>query len=223
VVKNKLYLGMIICMTLVIGMVLAGCGGDDPGPDSSGTSLTGIWVDDRDNISITYIFTDVPDGVIAGAKVAYWGSNVTAGGTATGTEISIGGTAYTYTVNNNTLTLNGYGTPDASGNATNVVFSRAQGQPGTGVTGIWVSNLASGDAKYTLLIVKSGTAAVLSSVGADWGVFAYTLSSDANTTYIKWGNGNPGAYTKYSDPVSLTIPKPNGGGNDTGLRTLPNF
>jgi hypothetical protein len=228
--KNKRFFGMIVCMALAIGLVLTGCptedsGGGDGG-GSSASSIKGIWVDVRVAPTLAYIFTDVDDAVIPGSKVAYYSTSLTNEGTpASGTEIRISGTAYTYTLSadKSTLTLNGY-TTDAQGNPSNVVFERAQGYSGTTVNGIWISRLASGDAKYTMIIVRSGTADVFTSIGsANWGVTAYALSSDANSTYIKWGNAAPAAYTKESDPVALNIPRPTGGVPDNGLIMLANF
>jgi hypothetical protein len=177
-----------------------------------------------DNTTI-FIFTDVAHETIVGSKVAYYSTDLdkmTAA--ATGSEITIGGTPYNYVLSadKNTLTLKTYGNAPATGTAPDVDFSRAKGYPGTGITGIWISDLPSNNAKYTLLMIKSGTAEVYASVGTNWGKdIAYALTYDANNTYIKWDNSTSNVvYTKYSDPVSLDIPNPVAAGTITGLQTV---
>lgn len=221
------FLGIIAIGTVIVVSTLAlmGCdnstgsssgGGDDP------PSLTGNWVDDRDNPTRAFIFTNVSDAAISGAKVAYYSTNLTdENQTATGTQIYIGGTAYTYSLSGNAMTVTGY-SPAAQqgGNPTDVTFNRAQGTSGSTMHGIWVSNLASTSQQYTLLIIRTGSASIYTSVGSgNWGQATYTLSSDANATYVKWDNGNPTAYTLSTDPTQLAITPP-GGNRITGLITL---
>lgn len=223
---------MIVCMALSIGLVLAGCdnGSTGDGGDSgtSASSLTGIWVDDRSTPTTTYIFTNEDDPAITGSKVAYYSTNLTdegANAAATGNQITVSETAYQYVLNGNTLTLTGYIPGVGGAAATDADFTRAKGSSGSTMHGIWISSLASGNARYTMIIIRSGTARTFTAVGsANWGESAYVLSSDANATFIKWGNGNPVAYTKYTNPDSLDITRPAGGGaTDTGLITLASF
>jgi hypothetical protein len=222
---SKTFLTGILALALVFGITLAGCensaGGGSGDGGGGGDSLLGSWVNNRGNPSQVFIFTDVSDTAITGAKVAYYSTNLTPENTdATGTQVTISGTAYTYTLSNNTLTLTGY-KPAAGGTAIDVIFDRAKGTSGSTMHGIWVSRLASTDASYTLFIVRSGSAKTYTAVGsANWGESPYTLSGDANATYIKWGNGNPVTYTKTANPDNLDITPPGGGNTITGLITL---
>ncbi|MDR0721822.1 MAG: hypothetical protein LBF75_03365 [Treponema sp.] len=224
---SKTFLTGILALTLVFGMTLTGCdnGSSDDGSGGGGgggdNSLTGSWVDNRATPTRAFIFTDEADTAIAGAKVAYYSTNLTAGGTA-GNDVTIGGTAYTLTLAGNTLTLTGYDTT-VQGNPVDVIFDRVKGTSGSTIHGIWCSRLASSHQKYTLLIIRSGNANVFTAVGSNnWGQSAYTLSSDANNTYIKWGNGNPVVYTKTTDPTGLDITPPVGQ-QITGLMTQPSW
>jgi hypothetical protein len=223
---SKTFLMGILAFTLVFGMTLAGCDNgstsDDGGSGSGGgNSLTGSWVDARATPTEAFIFTDVVDAAVAGAKVAYYSTNLSnENTTATGNQVTIEGTSYTYTIANNVLTVTGYGVADAQGNRPNVVFNRAQGTSGSTMHGIWISNLASTNARYTLLIIRSSSANIFTSVGQNsWGESPYSLSSDANATYIKWGNNNPIAYTRTTNPDQLDITPPGGGNQLTGLIT----
>jgi hypothetical protein len=225
---SKTFFAGIPALALVFGMILAGCdnGSTDSGGGGGGggnNSLTGSWVDNRAIPTRAFIFTDVADAAITGAKVAYWSTNLISENTAaTGTEVTIGGTAYTYTLSDNTMTVTNYGI-NAAGNAENVTFNRAKGTSGSTMHGIWISNLPSTDANYTMLIIRTSSANILSSVGsANMGEAAYALSSDANASYIKWGNGNPMGYIKDSDPTSLTITAPNNQ-QIAGLITQPGW
>ena len=220
---SKTFLTGILVFALVFVMALTGCengssGGDNNngGGGDGGNPLLGSWVDVRANPTQVFIFTDEADAAITGARVAYYSTALTQEATAaTGSQITIGQTAYTYTLHGNTLTLNAYG---SSGN---VVFDRAQGTSGSTMHGVWVSRLASTDVSYTLLIIRTGSAVTFTSVGAaNWGESPYTLSSDANTMYIKWGNANPIAYTKTSNPDQLDITPPGANQPITGLITL---
>jgi hypothetical protein len=215
---SKTFLMGIPALALVFALTLVGCdngstdtggGGDDGGGSSN--SLTGSWVDDRTTPNVAFIFTDVADTAITGAKIAYWSTNLNDEGTgspATGNDITINRTAYTYTLSGNTLTLDNY---DAGATQSNVTFDRAKGTSGSTMHGIWISRLASTNQLYTLLIIRTGTARTFTSVGAGTGgEVAYSLSSNANTTYITWGNNNPTTYTKTADPTQLTITDPNG-------------
>jgi hypothetical protein len=227
IMKNKMILTGIFSLTLIFATALIGCPGttDDTPPPAATQSLTGIWVDNRTTPTKAYIFTDVTDAAVAGAKVAYYSTNLTAGNqAATGTEVTIGNSAYTFTLASNTLTLIGYGIAQGGGSRPDVVFDRAQGSSGTTIHGVWVSRLPSTDQQYTLLIIRTGTANVFTSVGSNnWGVTAYTLTANANTTYITWGGNNPIAYTKETNPDTLDISAPGGNAPDAGLITLSGF
>jgi hypothetical protein len=212
---SKTFLTGILALMLVFGITLTGCDNGSTsggGGGGGGNALVGSWVNDRDNPARVVIFTNVADAAIAGANVAYWSTLLTPENTpASGSEVFIGGTPYSFTVNGNTLTITAYGEMDAMGNRPNVTFNRAKGSSGTTMHGVWISDLPSGNLRYTLLIIRTGSAKTYTAVtSARWGASAYSLSSDANTTYIKWGNSNPTAYTKYSDPTSLNVPTPGG-------------
>jgi hypothetical protein len=231
---SKMFLAGIPALALVFGLTLVGCDDGsttDPAPTApaaGSNSLTGSWVDGtRTTPTAAFIFTDVPDAVITGAKVAYWSTNLTFENTpASNTQVTINNNGYTYQFsnNNNTLTLTGYATAVQGGTRADVSFDRAQGTSGTGIAGIWISRLADTNQDYTLLIVRQTSGNIFTSRYQQnqpiWGVTAYTLSSDANATYIKWGNGNPIAYTKDSDPTTLNITAPNNQ-QQTGLITQP--
>jgi hypothetical protein len=220
---SKTFLTGILVFALVFGMTLAGCDNGTTSDDSGGggNPLLGSWVDDRANPGQVIIFTDVADAAVAGAKVAYYSSVLNRAGTATGTQVTIGGAGYTYTLDSNVLlTVEKYGQADGAGNRTDVIFDRAKGTSGSTMHGIWISRLATNNQSYTLLVIRTGTAAIYASVGSNnWGESPYTLSEDANTTYIKWGSGNPVAYTKTTNPDELSIPLPAGGQQIT-LKTL---
>jgi hypothetical protein len=209
---SKTFLTGILVFALVFGMTLAGCDNGSTGDDNNGggNSLLGSWVDDRTNPTEAIIFTNVNDDAISGAKVAYYSANLTKlNNPAQGGQVTINGTAYQYTLGDNTLTLDDYGT-DAQGNPADVLFNRAKGTSGSTIHGIWVSALASTDPKYTLLIIRSSSAITFISVGqANWGVAAYTLNEDRNSTQIKWGNGSYNPYTRNTNPDQLDVNTPN--------------
>jgi hypothetical protein len=209
---SRTFLTGILAFALAFGMTLAGCdngttNGDD---DKGGNPLSGSWVNERANPRTVIIFTDMADAAVAGAKVAYCSVNLAPEQTsATGTQVTIGGYGYTYGLGANVLTVHGYGQADAAGNRPDVQFDRAKGTSGSTMHGIWVSRLANNNPYYTLLIIRTGTAAIYTSVGSDnWGEYPYTPSADANATYVKWGSGNPMVYTKTSNPDQLLIAPP---------------
>jgi hypothetical protein len=226
---SKMFFAGIPVLALVFTLTLAGCDNgstSDPAPAAGNNSLTGSWVDIRATPTQAFIFTDVADPAITGAKVAYWCTTLSNENQSVtgGNSLSINNTSYTFTVNGNTLTVAGYGTAQQGGDRPSVTFNRAQGTSGSTMHGVWISDLAPDNQKYTLLIIRSSTANIFYAVGQNnWGVTAYTLSSDANATYIKWGNGNPIAYTKESDPTALNITPPGGGQQITGLLTQPTW
>jgi hypothetical protein len=215
---SKTFLAGILALALVFGMTLAGCDNgstSDPAPAPNNNPLAGSWVDTRTTPGVVFIFTDEADAAITGAKVAYWSTNLRdegAAASATGTDVTIQGTSYTYSLSGNTLTVNAYGTaPVGGGTRPDVIFDRAKGTSGSTMHGIWISRLASSDLQYTLLIIRTGTARTFTSVtSANGGEAAYSYQADATSTSIKWGNGNYNSYTKTSDPTQLTIPDPNG-------------
>jgi hypothetical protein len=140
---SKTFLTGILALALVFGMTLAGCdnGSTDDGGGDGGNDLVGSWVNDRDIPARVVIFTNVADAAIAGANVAYWSTLLIRENTpASGSEVFIGGTPYSFTVNGNTLTVTAYGEMDAMGNRPNVTFSRAKGSSGTTMHGVWRSN-----------------------------------------------------------------------------------
>jgi hypothetical protein len=212
---SKTFLTGILVFALVFGMTLAGCDNGTTSDDNGGggNPLLGSWVNNRANPRQVIIFTDVADAAVAGAKVAYYSANLTREQTAaTGTQVTIGGADYTYSLVSNVLTVDSYGQAGAAGNRPDVIFDRAKGTSGSTMHGIWISRLAANNQSYTLLVIRTGTAATYTAVGSNnWGESPYTLSGDANTTYIKWGAGNPVAYTKTTNPDELSIPLPAGG------------
>jgi filamentous hemagglutinin family protein len=216
---SKMFLAGILALALVFGMTLVGCdnGGGGGGGGGGGDSLTGSWVDNRNTPGIVFIFTDVADAAITGAKVAYWSTALNDEGTAasaTGDTVTINGQPYSYklTDNNTTMTVDNYG------GQTSAIFNRAKGTSGSTMHGIWSHSGSS-----TLLIIRTGTGMTFTSVGAgNGGEIAYTLQADANATSIKWRNSNYNTYTKTTDPTQLTIPDPNGQ-QQTPLITQPSW
>jgi hypothetical protein len=213
---SKMFLAGIPALALVFGLTLVGCDDGsttDPAPTApaaGSNSLTGSWVNNRTTPTQAFIFTDV-DAATAGAKVAYWSTNLSAQTTAaSGTVVYINNVSYSYSMTDtNTLTVTAYGV-DAAGNVRNVPFKRAPGTSGSSMYGIWISNLPPSDNGYTLLIIRSNTAATLTTVGqGSWGETYYSLMSDATGTSIKWSTGNYVLYNRYSGtPDTLDLPPP---------------
>jgi hypothetical protein len=201
---SKMFLAGILALALVFGLALAGCGdGGGGGEETPANELSaGSWVDSRASPTTAFIFTNQAEGVQAGAKIAYWSTNLSEEQrSASSSEIMIRGTSYPYTYESNKLLLPGY-----------VNFNRAKGTSGSSISGIWISSDVSSDSpRYTLLIIRTGTGTTYTSVGADnGGESAYTLTKDANTTYIKWSDLVPLPYSKTADPTQLALTAPNG-------------
>jgi hypothetical protein len=211
--KKKVFLTGIIGLMLIFGMaLLVGCPTeDDDNGGSSSNPLLGTWADVKPTVgraTETIIFTDEV-GTLEDTKKAYYSTNLSrdSNGLSANDEIRVSGTPYPYTVTGDTLTLIGY-TPAAGATpATNVNFTRVL--PGSGRYGVWYSSVASNHAQYTFLIIRSNGEVYYSVGSDDWGIQSYILSSDTAGTYIKWGNGTPGSYTK--DGTDLSIRMPTGG------------
>jgi hypothetical protein len=216
---SKTFLTGILALALVFGMTLAGCDNgstdDGGGGGGGGDSLTGSWVNDRNNPTQAFIFTDVADPGIMGNKVVYYITTLTNQNTSVigGNTLTIGTDTYLFTVNGNMLTVTAYGTaPAGGGTRPDVTFNRAKGTSGTTMHGVWISNLPPTDLRYTLIIIRQGTANIHTAVGGGaWGETSYSLTSNANNNLITWGsNTSSNAYTKDTDPTTLNIVDPNG-------------
>ncbi|MDR3333587.1 MAG: hypothetical protein LBT13_01690 [Treponema sp.] len=215
--KKKGFLTGILSLALVFGMALfVGCPADDDdggGGGGGSNPLLGTWVDVKPTVGVaneTIIFTDEA-GSLAGTKKAYYSTNLTKENNPVSAtnEIPVNGVMYPSTQTGDSLTLTGY-TPAAGATpAADVNFTRIL--PGSSRIGVWYSSsVASGNARYTLLIIRSNGEVYRSVGSANWGIESYILSSDAAGTYIKWGNGAPASYTK--DGTDLSIRMPTGGG-----------
>ncbi|MDR2245105.1 MAG: hypothetical protein LBE17_00305 [Treponema sp.] len=250
--KKSLFLVGIIGMLMICALVFTGCGdgagggdnaGDGDGGGVSSNPLLGTWANDLNvaAINTVLVFTETASTVAENAKLAYYAANLTRGSHSTsGNDFIItfvaagaGAAAESYRVDvsgaaSGTIVLADYIPAAGAAPAANVTFKRAAGTSGSGTRGIWISDLASNHARYTILLIGDNvTRPVLWARGADAAAPNYRLSVDAGLTYISWNSGAIVQYTKnvVGNNVSLSIPPPGGGAavNLLPLSAAPTF
>ncbi|MDR1030596.1 MAG: hypothetical protein LBL76_06955 [Treponema sp.] len=233
--RKKVFLTGMFSLLLAFVMLVSACKSDDDDSSSSnngggGNSLLGTWVNDLDvdnNLNRAMIFTD---SVITGttAKVAYSVSLASTGDhnvTGMDTVIPIGASAPqgagNYVVANlaaDQFTLKAYASPVAPAvTAGDVVFKRGTGTTGSGLRGIWVSDVTNTDSAFTILVIGGLSGKKVWSAHAGSAEVAnYQISVDAGTNdpVISWNTGTsiPYTYNIISSTPTLSIPPPGGGG-----------
>jgi hypothetical protein len=242
--KKKCFLTGIPGLALVFVLAFTGCptdGGDGGGGGGGGDSLVMTWGDDDryTNLSEVAIFTNSASTSVtagAGAKIAYYAVNLTGGNdivsTGTTDKLDISGTQYTVaspTADRFSLTdyipANNQAAPPVS--AQSVTFNRATGTSGTGLQGIWVSDLADTHAQYTIILIGGNNGKKVWS-STSWGVANYVLSTGANGPLIAWNNANPVSYTNTVNAsnvsiLTITLPGQNQSSTLYPLKTSPTF
>lgn len=230
--KKKLFLTGIAGILTIFALALTGCptgGDDDDGGGGGGDNpLRGTWANDQNlaNINRILIFTESPvsgPGVAPNTKLAYYAQNLTGNVdyTVNGQvyQIPIGNPAVNYTadvseLNSNVFSLQGYIDPAPADNPQGTVrFKRAQGTTGSGLRGIWISELPPAASQTIILIGGSNDRKVWSAAGGNVAAPNYRLSEDAGNSYISWNGGANNIYTTttIANTTTLNITPPGGG------------
>ncbi|MDR0758838.1 MAG: hypothetical protein LBF74_01840 [Treponema sp.] len=227
--KKNVFLMGIVSITMIFALAFTGCGdgagggggGDDNGNGGGGGNpLLGTWANDLDvtNIDTILVFTESASTVAENTKLAYYAANLAQSTYATrGNDfvITIDNVEYTTDISaagSGTITLADYIPVAGNTPAEDVTFRRAAGTSGSGVRGIWISDLASTHAQYTLLLIgDSVSKRVLWATGNNVAAPNYRLSEVDGITYISWNGGAITAYAKNSVANNVTIPPPGGG------------
>jgi hypothetical protein len=248
--KKKLFFAGMLA--LVFGLILTGCptdsddddGGNNSGGGGGGNALVGTWVDNQDfaNLGSAMVFTNTnatAAGVATGTKLAYYVTGLNLDGdqgtNGNDTVIPIGNNQTGYVVSNSSadqFTLQAYGPDDPStpniNDPVDVVFKRAPGTSkyGNGAfQGIWISELANTEAKYTILLIGGANGKkVWSAVGANatrTPNYLTAVDPATSNTVISWNGGNSVQYTiaTVANTKTLDIPPP-AGGNAITLKPL---
>lgn len=247
--KKKSFLAGIASLALVFALILTGCptdGGDGGGGGSGGNPLLGTWANDQDfaNLNRVLIFSDFPvtgPGIAENTKQAYYAQNLTGNAdyTTVGAEYKIpvtGAANSPYTADisalaSGTFSLAGYVANDPQNNPTGKVdFKRAQGTSGADLRGVWISDLPSTNAAFTIFLIGGANGKKVWSATGEANVTkpSYRTTGDAGGTSISWNNsGNTAVYTRTTigGIETLDIPPPAGGANVTlkQLYTTPSF
>jgi hypothetical protein len=239
--KKKFLLAGIAGMALVFTLMLAGCptDGGDGGGGGGDNPLLGTWVNDQDfaNLNLILIFTDSPvtgPGIAENTKQAYYAQNLAGNSdyTTEGAEYKIpitGAANSPYTADIGTLasgkfSLTGYVAVTTDNATGKVDFKRAQGTSGSDLRGVWISDLPSGNAAFTIILIGGANGKkVWSATGAaNVTSPSYRTTGDAGSPSISWNNsGNTSVYTKTTigNIENLNIPLP-AGGNNVDLKQL---
>ena len=126
--KKKLLLRGILGVTLVFGLVLAGCNSEDDGGGENTTRLTGTWEASGGRV---VVFTETTFNYKVNGVTRYSGTFSTSGSTITFNESRLGAASGGFQLSGNTLTLSNH-TWDSSVEG---VYTKSGGSNGNENTG----------------------------------------------------------------------------------------
>ncbi|MDR0629813.1 MAG: hypothetical protein LBG24_09305 [Treponema sp.] len=247
--RKKVFLAGIISLGLIFALVFSACKSDDDSNSGNqsgggGNSLLGTWGNNQDltnaaNLTSVIVFTDTAStaaGVASGTKLAYYASNLVSGGSqgtsGNDTIITLGqgqgqaqppqGTG-PYTVTG--LQANQFTLSDYESQGVDVTFKRATGTSGSGFRGIWISDVTSSNAAYTILLIGGVDGKTVWSSytnNAQTPNYLATVDPATTNTVISWNGGNSNSYIKSTigNNITLNITLP---GANVPLNTYPLF
>jgi hypothetical protein len=194
--NKKILMKMLVVPAFL--MIMAGCKNpaDEDNNNSGSTSnpLIGTWADDPDAPDQLILFTDSGNN----KGVVYYSIDLVEGGrinTAQKTlpDIFNTGDTPTYSLNNNTLTVENFIRNANTGEFYNVEYTRRTGSAKTGMQDIWIPDIATTVIAQRRLLIIAANNTLYYSEPANWNYDNYEYRSADKE--VRWENLNAGLPT----------------------------